>query len=59
MTSPRVIELEEIRCSRCKRLLLKLERSALKEGKLLEVKCGACNAYCTKIGDERDSQKQS
>jgi phage FluMu protein Com len=57
MTTPRgAIELEELRCVKCKQLLAKIERDALKPGRLLEIKCGKCNAFRTEIGDERDSQ---
>jgi phage FluMu protein Com len=55
MTEKRGIELEELRCVKCKHLLAKLECDALKVGKLLEIKCGTCNAFLTMIGDEPDS----
>lgn len=50
------IELVELRCVKCKQLLAKIERGALKPGRLLEIKCGKCNAFRTDIGDEPDSQ---
>ena len=55
MSTARTVQLEDVRCAKCRKLLLKIEPHALREGKLLEVKC-ACNAYTTRIGDEPDSQ---
>ncbi len=51
------VTLEDVRCPKCRKLLAKMEAGALKPGQLLEIKCGACNAYCTRIGDEPDSQR--
>jgi phage FluMu protein Com len=48
------VVLEEIRCPKCRKLLGKMEPHALRAGRLLEIKCGACNAFCTRIGDEAD-----
>jgi len=56
-TGARAIVLDEVRCPKCRKLLAKMEEAALKPGRLLEIKCGACNAYCTRIGDEPDSQR--
>lgn len=46
----------DLRCPRCHQLLAKMERGALRPGKLLEIKCPKCNAYRTDMGDEPDSQ---
>ena len=48
------VVLEDVRCPKCRKLLAKMEPQALRAGRLLEIKCGACNAYCTRIGDEAE-----
>mgnify|MGYP001606997304 CR=1 FL=1 len=55
MTEKRGIEFIDLRCVKCHQLLARLERAALRIGKLLEIKCAKCNAFFTMIGDEPDS----
>jgi len=46
--------LEETRCRKCRRLLLKVTPDALKPGAKLEVKCGSCNSFNFLIGVDAD-----
>ena len=55
MSTRNAIEWREMRCAKCRALLGKAERDALKPGKLIEIKCPKCNAFLTEIGDEPDS----
>ena len=59
MTEKRGIEWVDLRCVKCHQLLAKIEVEALQVGKLLEIKCGKCNAFFTLIGDEPDSQRSA
>ena len=42
----------EMRCVRCRRLLQKIERQALRPGKRLEIKCGHCKAMNDLVGTD-------
>lgn len=44
------LELSDVRCPHCDRLLARMEPDALREGKIIEWKCGKCEKYLTKIG---------
>lgn len=46
---------KELRCVRCRRLLLKVEDNALRPGKRLEIKCGHCKVLNYLVGVETDS----
>lgn len=50
------VDWHELRCAKCRALLGKVERDALKAGKLIEIKCPKCNAFLTAMGDESNSQ---
>ena len=39
------ILLHDRRCSRCRRLLCKSTRDALRPGAIIELKCGKCKAF--------------
>ncbi len=57
-TAPGPIDLRELRCrgrdtpdgDECGRLLARMEAGALRDGCLLEFKCGKCNRTLTVIG---------
>ena len=40
----------EMRCLRCRRLLQKIEESALRPGKRLEIKCSHCKVMNYSVG---------
>jgi phage FluMu protein Com len=40
----------EMRCVRCRRLLQKIEESALRPGKRLEIKCSHCKVMNYSVG---------
>jgi hypothetical protein len=40
----------EMRCERCRRLLQKIEESALRPGKRLEIKCSHCKVMNYSVG---------
>jgi phage FluMu protein Com len=41
----------EMRCVRCQRLLQKIEQSALRPGKRLEIKCSHCKVMNYSVGE--------
>lgn len=63
---PAPVDLREVRCrgratpddDECGRLLARMEAGALRDGCLLEFKCGKCNRTLTMIGgcDEEPSE---
>jgi phage FluMu protein Com len=43
---------QEMRCSRCSRLLQKVEENALRPGRRLEIKCSHCKVMNYLVGEE-------
>lgn len=42
----------DVRCAACERLLAKMDPGALRPGAELEIKCGRCNHYNLRRGDD-------
>ena len=42
----------DMRCRTCDRLLAKMDPGGLKPGAKLEIKCGRCNEFNVRIGDD-------
>lgn len=43
-------QLTELRCTGCRRMLLRIDAGALRPGKVLEAKCPKCDFFTYEIG---------
>jgi len=44
------LDLADVRCPHCDRLLARMEPDALRAGKIIEWKCGKCEKFLTVMG---------
>ena len=48
-------DLADVRCPHCDRLLARMEPDALRDGKIVEWKCGKCDKFLTVMGHAEDT----
>ena len=44
------LDLVDVRCVKCKHLLARMERDAVREHRVIEWKCSSCGAFRTEMG---------
>jgi phage FluMu protein Com len=50
--APGNVRWQEMRCTRCDRLLQKVEKQALRPGRRLEIKCSHCKVMNYLVGED-------
>ena len=48
------LDLADVRCPHCDRLLARMEAGAIADGKVIEWKCGKCEKFLTVMGRAED-----